>query len=172
MKRVAGLWLVLALMLAGCAHWPLPSIGQETYRDGLIAYAEKLATLDADALSHQLPMAQKAYVRQKSPITAARLGLALGQPDYPGYDPEAARQYLKAAMTDQAADWSAHERAFLSLRVHQIRQWTATRSAMRQNRRELARENQRLRRKLQGAKRKLHAITEIEQDIGHRRHNR
>lgn len=169
MKQTASLWaLVATLTLVGCQHNPFAAQPGSTDPTGLIGYAGQLVAQDPDARSRTLAQAHKAYQAQASPRAGARLGLALGQPGYDGYDPGAARKRLDAARSDKAADWSERERAFLALRRSQIQRHATGR----RERRRLASENRQLTQKLEEAKRKLRAISEIEQDIGPRGSNR
>lgn len=171
MKRASGIWIVLALALGGCQSLPLTDDARGGHELRLAVYAQQFASLKAEARQHELQQARAAHERRETAATNARLGLALGQAGYAGHDAQAARDHLQKALSAPDADWSAEERAFLSLRTYQIKRATAQRAAMQQELKALTAANQKLQRQIAEAERKLHAITEIEQDIGRHRRN-
>lgn len=161
-RLVASLLMLVAFGMAGCQHNPFTAGGLPADSGGLAGYAERLASLDPAERGQALAQARDAWERRETPTTRARLGLARGQWGHDGHDPTAAREDLNAALSDPDASWPAAERAFLHLRIRQLKRHTAERRDQNQ----LVSENRRLQRKLEDAERKLRAISEIEEDLG------
>lgn len=172
MKRVTELSILLLLVLTGCQHLPSITSNENARGLALVLYAQQFAELTKNEREHQLNRTREAYQRHRTALTHACLGLALGQPHYPGYNADAARTHLQAALTDPTAHWSAGERAFLSLRLDQIQRRQTQHTETQQALRALTLEKQQLQNQIEEAKRKLQAITEIEQDIGRHTRNR
>lgn len=189
MKRImiVATWLAFVLSgLAGCQHLPVGFNLEPPHQADLVAYADRLAQqAAADERTQALEQARQAFEQSATPMTHARLGLALGQPGFKGYAPNAARQHLKTALSAKTANWTPIERAFLSLRLQQIQshanqraQWQSRLHAAQHKQEKLAREARHLRQRLenishrlQAALQKLQAITEIEQNLGLRKYN-
>lgn len=161
-RLVANLCVFLLLSIAGCQHNPFMTDGSAKVTGGLVGYAEHLATLAPDERDETLAEARSEWQHRQTPMTRARLGLARSQWGHDGYAPEAAREDLNAALSDESATWSATERAFLNLRLHQLKRQVT----QRRERRDLVGDKRRLQRSLENAKRKLEAISEIEEDLG------
>lgn len=188
MKRIvlvaAGLTFVLT-NLAGCQHLPFGFQFEHGHSPTLAAYANQLAEQDASERAQKLEQAYQAFEQNATPVTHARLGLALGQPGYAGHDPDAARKHLKTALSAETANWTNTEGALLSLRLQQIArlanqrtEWQSRLQTSQNKARELAHKNQNLREglqttrnKLKAALDKLEAITQIEQDLGLRKYD-
>lgn len=170
--------LVLCLaLLSGCATcWPgADTAGGPTPAYKLLFYSRALIQATPTQRLAMLENARERYAKQPSAITAARLGLAYGQPGYKGYAPENGWRYSQKALAMDAAYWDPAATAFLrqiiALSVDnaevrkQLAQAQEQTKTSTQQLADTRQRNHRLGRQLAQARHKLRALTRIETEL-------
>lgn len=155
LATVLGL-LGLLFGISGCAVVPPVPEGP-----GFSGYARWLAGANEATCTQALANARQSWQETGDARALARLGLIHGQWGHPGYAPADAAAELDQALA-QDTDWPAYDRAFLQWRRAQLEHANLSNG----ERGALAAENARLLDQLKEAQGKLHAITEIERELG------
>jgi hypothetical protein len=75
-----GILLTIALLLAGCAGLPIPSLPEEIQVIQLINYAQRVATMTAEQQRNEYSASDKAFARDADAISRMRLALLLATP--------------------------------------------------------------------------------------------
>ncbi|MDN5862875.1 MAG: hypothetical protein L0H19_05445 [Salinisphaera sp.] len=150
--------MLLSLLLLGACAVMKPVTSHDP---GLPGFAYTLANADGNTLEQTLAATQKSWQTHPTARGQARLGLTRGQWGYDGYDPAAAAEHLAKAL-QHAESWPSYDRAFVRWRLVQLQH--AIDSSDQQG--ALAAKNQQLQQRLDEARGKLRAITEIERELG------